>query len=65
MNSYQRLKEKIRVLQEERNALLKELEAKGNAFFVSNKWLGVNRTVFGTVVNGILIQTSESNGRNR
>ena len=52
-SSYQKLKGEIALLEEEINKLKSELSAKGNIFFMENKFLGVNCQVGGVVVNGV------------
>ena len=52
-SSYQKLKSEIALLAEEINNLKLELSAKGNVFYMENKYLGVNCMVQGVVVNGV------------
>ena len=46
-SSYQKLKSEISLLEEEINNLKNELSAKGNVFYMENKYLGVNCMVKG------------------
>lgn len=52
-SSYQKLKSEIGLLEEEINNLKNELSAKGNIFYMENKYLGVNCQIRGVVVNGV------------
>ena len=59
MTSYQKRKAEVLQLKAEVETLKKELLAKGNIFFLENKYLGVNKTVYGFVSDGAWIKLGE------
>lgn len=59
MSSYQKRKQEIESLRGEVNELKKELYSKGSVFFKEVKFLGVNRSVYGVIVNGTLEKIHE------
>jgi hypothetical protein len=59
MNSYQKRKLEIASLKARIELLEKEISNKGNVFFAENKWLGINKMIYGVVVDGQIVQTHE------
>ena len=52
MNSYQKRKAEIAVLEKQVEKLKEQLEAKANVFFMHRKWLGVGQQALGLVIDG-------------
>lgn len=56
--SYQRRKDEIAVLLREVGNLRRALAAKANVFSAECRWLGVGQIVFGTVIDGEVVEIS-------